>query len=343
MKKVKWAISEQAIFLKRLGNLLQKGYSLLSALEFLRLQEKAVLQEEIKTCISRLQQGASLYEVFVQMKFHQDVLGYLFYAEKHGNIAATLEKAGRLLEGRQRQQEQLMKIIKYPLFLISFLSILLLFFNWILLPQFQSLFQSFHAESNSSISIIFGVLSIFPALIYLGFFLCILSVIFYYFYFRKLPPVQQMKIKLQIPYGKKIFRMLNTHYLSHQLGTLLQAGLSISDACTLMTKQNHHLFFKNEAEELRYALKQGYELDAIIRERVYYDTHFSFIIAHGLANSTLGKELCDYSDYILEKLEITLRKGMAVIQPIVYSSIAIVVVLIYVAMLMPMLEMITLI
>src|SRR5699024_6156409 len=130
--------------------------------------------------------------------------------------------------------------------------------------------------------------------IYIALSLLVFGILGYFFYFCKLPPIKQMNIKLQVPYIRKITQMLNTHYFSYQLGTLLQAGLSISEACVLMIKQEHYPFFQEESKVIQQLLKQGNELDKIIQTRRYYESQFSYIISHGLVNGNLDKELCDY-------------------------------------------------
>lgn len=151
--------------------------------------------------------------------------------------------------------------------------------------------------------------------------------------------MSQMQIKLKIPYGKKIFRMLNTFYFSNQLGMLLVSGLSVTEAFILMSTQNNNLFFKEEAVRIHINLVQGKELNHIVKLKNYYEVQLAFIISHGLQNGLLGRELCNYSDFVLEKLDETIKKGLSVIQPIVYCGIAIVIIIIYSAMLLPMLNM----
>ena len=53
MFKKTWSLSDQVVLLKRLGELLEKGYSLLQALEFLQFQ----LTVEKKVQLQRMIEG----------------------------------------------------------------------------------------------------------------------------------------------------------------------------------------------------------------------------------------------------------------------------------------------
>lgn len=339
MRKILWPIDKQSVFLKRLGVLLQNGYSMQSALEFLKLQENNLYFESIDRCIINLSNGESIHQTFTNLRFHPEVLGYIFYAERHGDIPSTFMKAGNLLERKSSQQQQLVKILKYPMFLIFISGVLLSFFYSILLPRFKSIFQSSETEESIFLQFIFQLFSILPYAVYLMIGTIIFLTIFYFCLYKKLSPLMQMQLKLKIPYLNIIFRMLNTFYFSNQLGMLLVSGLSISEAFLLMSNQNDNLFFKFEAERIHKNLLQGNELNQIVQEKKYYNLQLNFIISHGLQNGLLGRELSNYSDYVLEKIDETIQKGLSVIQPIVYCGIAIVIILIYSAMLLPMLNM----
>lgn len=339
MKNNVWPIDKQFIFLKRLGNLLQHGYSLQSALSFLQIQENSVIQKSIENCVKDLSSGESIHQTFTNMKFHSEVLGYIYYAERHGDIATTFLKAADYLERKYSQQEQLIKTLRYPLFLIIISGILLVFFYSILLPRFQSIFHSSETDTSIFLQIIFSLFSILPFLVYFVFGSIFIIIMLYFFLFKKLTPVNQMKIKLKIPYFNQIYRALNTFYFSNQLGTLLISGLSITESFLLMSSQKNNNFFKIESERIHQYLLQGRELNIIIDEKNYYETQLTFIISHGLQNGLLGTELCNYSDFVLEKLDETIKNGLNVIQPIIYCGIAIVIVIIYSAMLLPMLNM----
>lgn len=339
MGQVIWPIDKQSIFLKRLGTLLKNGYSMQMALTFLKLQESPQFSRSIEMCIDNLSKGESIHQSFTKLKFHSEVLGYIFYAEKHGDIPSTFVRAGAFLERKYSQQAQLVKILKYPMFLVIISGVLLSFFYSILLPKFKTIFHSSETDTSLFLQIIFQLFSVLPYVMYLLLGILLLFVILYFFFYKKLSPIKQMQLKLKIPYGNKIFRMLNTYYFANQLGILLISGLSITESFLLMSSQENNLFFKEEAIRIHQLLIQGKELNQIIEGKSYYDHQLVFIVAHGLQNGLLGRELSNYSDFVLEKLDETIKKGLSVIQPTVFLFIAVVIVFIYSAMLLPMLNM----
>ena len=75
--------------------------------------------------IEGLKDGKSLHDSFHQLKFHQDMLSYLFYAEQHGDISFALQQGSALLYKKDKYRKDMMKIMQYPMFLMFFLLIML--------------------------------------------------------------------------------------------------------------------------------------------------------------------------------------------------------------------------
>ncbi|YAR63131.1 competence type IV pilus assembly protein ComGB [Bacillus cytotoxicus] len=335
----KWRLDEQVMLLKRLGDLLEKGYSLLQALEFLQFQLSSQKRLQLQHMTEELKNGQSLHDAFHQLMFHPDILSYLFYAQKHGDISFALRQGSLLLQRKNKHQKEMIKVLRYPIFLSVFLIGILAVFHFILLPQFEILYSSLRTSTTSFTDSIISFIQTLPYII-AGFFLTVLvGFCVYVFYLRKLPPVQRVNILLRIPLSKTFLISTHSHYLSVQLSGLLQGGLSVLEALTLMSKQRHHPFFQYEATRIEERLMAGEPLDSIIMKSGYYEADLSYVIAHGQKNGNLAAELGDYSELMIEKMEGKMNRIFVVIQPLLFVCIGIIVVFMYLAMIMPMFQM----
>ncbi|PRT06015.1 type II secretion system F family protein [Bacillus wiedmannii] len=330
-KKI-WSLSDQVVLLKRLGDLLEKGYSLLQALEFLQFQLPLEKKVQLQRMIDGLKDGKSLHDSFHQLMFHQEVLSYLFYAEQHGDISFALQQGSALLYKKDKYRKDMMKIMQYPMFLAFFLIIMIFVFNRILLPQVDMVYSSFGSTAPLLTEQILSAIKLLPSLIFSTIFIIMIGCSVYMFYFRKLPHMKQVKIMLRIPLVKTFLILKHSHYFATQLSGLLQGGLSVLEALTIMMEQNYHPFFQYEAGRIERQLIAGEPLQSIIAKSGY-------IITHGQANGNLALELGDYSDLIMEKMEQKVKRMLVIIQPILFTCIGGIVVLMYLAMIMPMFQM----
>ncbi|EMI9085756.1 MULTISPECIES: competence type IV pilus assembly protein ComGB [Bacillus] len=337
-KKI-WSLSDQVVLLKRLGELLEKGYSLLQALEFLRFQLPLEKKVQLQRMIDGLKDGKSLHDSFHQLMFHQEMLSYLFYAEQHGDISFALQQGSALLYKKVKYRKDMMKIMQYPMFLAFFLIIMIFVFNRILLPQVDMVYSSFGSTAPLLTEQILSTIKLLPYLMFSTIFIFMIGCSLYMFYFRKLPHMQQVKIMLRIPLIKTFLIIKHSHYFATQLSGLLHGGLSVLEALTIMMEQKYHPFFQYEAGRIERQLIAGEPLQSIIAKSGYYEKELSYIITHGQANGNLAIELGDYSDLIMEKMEQKIKRMLVIIQPILFTCIGGIVVLMYLAMIMPMFQM----
>ncbi|MFX3624893.1 MAG: competence type IV pilus assembly protein ComGB [Ectobacillus sp.] len=333
-----WKVREQIDLLRRLGNLLEKGYSLWHALEFLQFYLNEGQKKQLRQAVEELKKGNSLHLIFSRLSFHPDVLAYLFYAEKHGDISFALQQGSRLLERKDKHVQKIKKALYYPLFLLFFLMIMVFLFNTILIPQFSSLYRSLPASSSLP-QFIARFLQVLPAVFWGAVCFFFVGAAVYMFYFKKLHPVRQMNAVLKVPFIKKLYRAFNSHYFAVQLSSLLLGGLSIREAFLLMEQQRHHPFFHWEAKEIQRRLANGDTLESILNKRPYYEQELSYVIKHGQASGNVANELVDYGEMIVERAEMMINRLILVIQPIIFAIIGIIVVLMYLAMLLPMFNM----
>ncbi|MED0961369.1 competence type IV pilus assembly protein ComGB [Bacillus paramycoides] len=339
MFKRKWSLSDQVLLLKRLSELLEKGYSLLQALEFLQFQLPSGKKDQVQRMIEGLKNGQSLHDSFHQLMFHPDMLSYLFYAERHGNISFALQQGSVLLYKKDKYKKDMMKVLQYPIFLAVFLMLILSVFNLILLPQFETLYSSLRSTTSPLTEQILFIIKSLPYFIFIIVLTVIIGFSLYMFYFRKLPPIQKVKILIHIPLMKTFLILNHSHYFSAQLSGLLQGGLSVLEALIVMMEQKHHPFFQYEATRIERQLIAGEQLQTIIAKSGYYEKELSYIITHGQVNGNLATELGDYSELIIEKIERKIKNILVVIEPILFTCIGVIVILMYLAMIMPMFQM----
>ncbi|KXG11261.1 competence type IV pilus assembly protein ComGB [Anoxybacillus rupiensis] len=338
MRKKTWPLQEQGQFLWRLGQLLEKGYSLSQAIEFLEIQQPVLRRRDLQHALSLLRSGFAFYKVLEALSFHSEAVGSIFFAEQHGDLAQGLAEAGKLLLSRARYWQRIRKAARYPLFLLCAVAIMLAFIQQLLLPQFVQLSSSLDSHRFSFSQIILQLFSIFPSVFTALSFLIGAAIAGYYFWLKKLPPIEQIKIYLRIPFVRHLSMLYHTHLFALQFSHLLNSGLSVYEALQVFEKQENVPFLRAEGAALKEQLVKGQRLEEMIGSRSYYEKELGLVIRHGQSNGELAMELFHYSRLVLEKLEEKLEKWTRTIQPILFSFIGLLIVLMYLSILLPMFE-----
>ncbi|SFA45017.1 competence-related pilin export protein ComGB [Parageobacillus thermantarcticus] len=339
MNKRKWSLRQQGTFLVRLGDLLEKGYSLSQALEFLEMQQPLSHRRDLQRCLEHLRSGLPFYRSLDPLHFHREAIGYLFFAEQHGDLPHGIAEAGKMLLHKADYLQRLRKTSSYPLLLLLFMVMMLAVVQHMLLPQFFK-FSTFLTSSRSSFTSFFlQIVSTIPDMFIVFCILLIVCLLLYVSWFQKLTVTAQIHIVMKIPLIRSFARLYFTHMFAMQLRHLLQGGLSIYEALQVFARQEKLPFLQEEGKGMKEQLVKGITLDAIIASRMYYEQELALVVRHGQSNGELAKELSHYGEFIFQTMEERIERSMKFIQPILLSFVGVLVICMYLAILLPMFSM----
>ncbi|TYR82424.1 competence protein ComG [Priestia megaterium] len=324
--------------LKQLSKLIEKGYTLSQALSFLVFQLSVRQKSDIKQCLTELRLGGSLHDSLTRLNFHRDVLSYLYFSEQHGDLQFALRESSRMIKEKVMHRRKFQKLVQYPLLLLLFILAILFVLSTVLLPQFETLYLSFGQKQSLFLLFFMDAMSLFPYAIPLILILFSACYGIYLFYIKKLPAVTQMNLLIKIPIVKKFTQLFNSYFFSIHMSNLLKGGLSIYECFLLFQRQSHHPFFQKEAVYFTDQLSSGVKLNQIILSKPYYQKDLADIIIHGQKNGDLSQELYDYSLFMIEHMEALIFRVLKYVQPITFLFIGIVILLMYMSVMVPMLE-----
>ncbi|MGG3623840.1 competence type IV pilus assembly protein ComGB [Bacillus gobiensis] len=335
----KWSINDQAFFLKRTGEMIEKGYTLLEALSFIYLQLNPHQQKHIDEGIKQLTTGDPFYKVLETIGFQRDVISIHYFAEQHGNLSFALKQSGDLLYRRVSQAEKFKRVAKYPLFLIFVVAIMLYIIQAVIVPQFSSIYQSMNLDTSFGITFLFAFFSSLKYVLLLFTLLIAYCVVYYFIVFRHRTPSAKMALLIKLPFWGKQILLLNSYFFSLQLSNLLKSGLSIYDSLKAFRDQSFLPFYQEEAETFIQRLKHGEDIGQLLKDHPYYEKDLSKVVKHGQINGQLDRELFTYSQFLLERLERKAEKWSSILQPAIYGFVGFMIVVVYLSMLLPMYHM----
>ncbi|WP_400242357.1 competence type IV pilus assembly protein ComGB [Niallia sp. JL1B1071] len=339
MKRNKeWTNLEQARFLKCIGELLDRGYSMAEAVQSSRYYMPECRMEDINACYGSLKGGETFFENLVRLNFDHQVISFVYFAEKHGGFATAFQDASKMIQHKQDTIKKLRRILSYPLFLLLFTFVLFFFVQSILIPKFNSIFLTMNINKNFFLLFVQLIGKIIPFLFAFLLLLLISSFFYYYLYFRKLDIIVQMNLLARIPYIGKIVRRYFSYLLSLQLSYLLSSGFSIYECLQFFEENKEQRLYSQIGIIAISQLKKGVRLDQAFMLFDFFDKELLQIIQHGQENGKLDQEFYYYGNHCLMQIEENIQKTMKVLQPTLYSVVGILIVSIYLSVLMPMFQ-----
>lgn len=160
---------------------------------------------------------------------------------------------------------------------------------------------------------------------------------------RKRTIEDQIEFLLKIPIVNRQFRLQITRQLSYELGGLIESGMPMQDGLELLQKQSMQPYLSKVAEKIKQRIFYGDSLSNAVTQEDFFYKGFSEHVLHGEQGGNLGRELQIYSEFLTERTENSIKRILALIQPLLFVIVALCILGAYLAILLPMYKMMELV
>lgn len=315
--------------LSLLGELLQNGFNLEQSLAFL-IVIKPKKRKPIKQIKRRLVKGESLSDSLGLLNLTASQKAQLSFAEIHGDLTGTLLTITEQMLDKEKQKQHLIKLISYPILLLFFLFGAVLGMKCYILPQMTELYTQ---DNQRNI----GLLIVNNSPLAIG--MILITCLTFYFWVRlflaKKTAIEQANWWSKIPIVSQFIKTYYTSLFSLEWGRLLIQGMEFRDVVLIMTGKNYTPLMKEMAREIEREIEKGISIDGPIKEWHFLKPELNLIILQGEVKGNLGKELLIYGRREWEELIRLADKKMRFLQPTMFLLVAILIISVYSALLLP--------
>ncbi|GAF63770.1 competence protein ComGB [Bacillus sp. TS-2] len=340
LKKLKVNHMKLSLQLTRISQLMEQGYPLSIALSFMKLHAEPLLQVLYDKVEKELMKGIPVYEAFETFDLPKDVLAFLYFYDKQGNLAKGFEQASIIYQKKEKVKKELSKVLKYPLLLIWLSIIVLILIQQFIVPQLTQLFYSIQNSPPLITSFFFMFIEHIP-LFFVVIALClILLFLFYVFKIRNWSSKKKITCLLAVPGMKRKVKQVVTYFFSLQLGRLIKAGMNVSMALHVFENQNYIVFFSEEVKVMKSEFTQGYSFTEIIMKKSYFTSELALVMENGERTGYLGENLESYGQLLFDEIDSSLKAIITMVQPIFFIMIGFFVLFLFLAVLLPMFNLI---
>ncbi len=301
---------------------MSSGFNLTEMVSFL---ERSQLLPEKHTQQMRLSllNGCGLSDMLADLGFSDEVATQLSLADIHGNTLKSLQTIDDYLASLHKAKQKVIEVATYPLVLLMFLVIIMLGLKNYLLPQLEG--------GNWATSLI----SHFPTIVIGTFLMTALLVVVIILLMRR-----QSRLKLwtklsRLPFVGKAVQLYLTAYYAREWGNLIGQGVELARITQLMQNQKSRLF-QEIGKDMEEALLSGQDFHSKVLDYPFFLRELGLIIEYGEMKSKLGSELAIFAEETWSTFFSRLNKSTQIIQPLIFIFVALMIVMIYVAMLLPM-------
>lgn len=303
------------------NNLFASGFHLSEIVDF--LQRSQLLGENYIVVLRQgLMAGKPFSALLSDLAFADAVVTQISLAEIHGNTALSLQHIEDYLAKMALVRKKLIEVATYPILLLAFLMVIMLGLKNYLLPQLE--------EGNLATILV----NHFPQLFLGGLLFLACLVLLLMAWMRKTSKIKVAKILSRLPFIGRFVTVYLTAYYAREWGNLIGQGLELGQIVGIMQDQESALF-QEIGRDLAQSLTNGQSFCDQILTYPFFRRELSLMIEYGQVKSKLGAELSLYADECWEEFFTKINRSMQLIQPLIFLFVALMIVLIYAAMLLP--------
>ena len=305
------------------NNLFGAGFHLTEIVSF--LERSQLLPETYTQVMMRgLLSGGRLADIMQELRFSDAVITQLALAEIHGNVQGALERIESYLTSLAQVKKKLVEVATYPVILLAFLVLIMLGLKNYLLPQI--------GDSNNLATQLVGL---FPSLFFGGLIGLVLVSLSLLAWFKRQERIRVLTRLARLPFLGDLIRLYLSAYYAREWGNLIGQGLEMTDIVRIMQDQPSKLFVEL-GRDMEAGMLQGHSFSDQVAAYPFFKKELSLMIAYGELKSKVASELDLYAQETWEALFDRLNRATQLIQPLVFILVAMVIVMIYAAMLLPM-------
>ena len=272
--------------------------------------------------IRDLENGKNLIDIFVYKQ--KDM--FFRYIDKIGrftNLKKTIKCVEKIEDSSTSIVKSILIKISYPFFLMLFALGMIIFFSDYVLQE-----MSYYLDGSNLLSWVCVLKYIFLIIVFcIGMYLIVLYLMLYWY--------SKFRTFLNLFLNKNIFKRINTLQFVCIFQCLIENGLSTMDVLNIISDMDFSVC-GYIGKKLISNLENGYSFEKSIEVISFIDDDLKKILTYAYESNQMDVFLKLYIDKCKNDIDLYIKKVSVYIQILSYSSIGVLVLIVYQVMLLPL-------
>jgi type IV pilus assembly protein PilC len=329
-------LNQQFLTLSKSGLPLQKSLDLLA---------RQTRQEELRAAIEdireRVRAGALLSEAFEATgKFPKIYCATLRAGERSGSLDRVLGQYIAYQKTTRTFRKKFLSALVYPAFLLMFLVVLVSFVIWFIVPRFAMLYADLDVElpelTQFVIEFSLGVKDFGVVILAV-----VIGAVLLFRAGRKLPSMRLAwdRLRFRMPVAGKLLQKFSVAEFARTLAVLLQGGIPVVSALETAKDSVSSPLLSQAIARAQADVTGGQALAASLRQTGFFPETALDMIEVGENTGALPGMLESLAEFYEEDVNIDLATLVALVDPVMIASIAVVVAFVLIAFYLPLFSM----
>ncbi|MGD0088546.1 MAG: type II secretion system F family protein [Planctomycetota bacterium] len=330
-------------FTRQFATLLDAGLPVVRSLDILHVQLKpGLLKFAVGDVKEDVEGGSSLSDALGK---HPNVFDKLYVnmiraGEAGGVLDEILNRLADYREKAQRLQQRIIGALVYPAAVITIAGCILAFIMIFIIPKFEAMFKEMDLGTLPAMT---QVLMIAANLFVNYWFILVFVPVFVWLGIKFLVKTPQGrllvdKVKLKIPIFGQIISKSSIARFCRTLGTLVQSGVPILDALSIIKNATGNQVVANAVETVHNSIKEGDTIADPLRHSGVFDDLVVNMIQVGEETGELDKMLIKVADTYDAEVDTVVGALMSLLEPILIICMGLTVGFIVISLFLPLIS-----
>jgi len=327
----------QVKFLQRFTELIENGFAIIDALE---IMETFIDKRIIRVMREACEEGRPFSDALAALDFQPQIIYIVKASEEHNALGRGLLRARAFSQNFLKNRNEISKKMRYPLFLFSTVIIVLTVVAIFFMPRLDDFYTAFGIDNESStITSIMGLLIV----VFITLTIIVLTITFM---MRSKNNNFQNFLRQRIfglPALSKLTTRLFSYYFATQVEMFIGCGLSFKESLITIQKFDTLPMVKLIAREIELEASEGESIEKLFRNMDCFTPYFRLIAVHSLRIGKLDQELKSFVTMELANLNSLITSMIKMVQGGLLGLVGVLIALLYLSILQPVFDLITII
>ncbi len=330
---------ELAIYSRQLSVLIDAELPLLQSLNILAEQTKnKYFKKVIEAIREDVEAGSTLNQAKRKFpKVFDDLYCNLVASgEQSGSLDIMLRRLAEFLEKIVKLKAQVKQAMIYPVTIVAFALIVVIFMMWQVIPVFANIFTELGATLPGLTAFVLAV-SHFVQKYIVFIFLGIIALIFLLRFARKTEKGRKIfdSMALKLPLFGTLLEKVGLSRITRTLSTLLSGGVPMLESLKVTSTTSGNVIIEDHIMRSRTMVAEGTSLTDAFKEVGAFPFMMVQMVGVGEATGTLDEMLVKLADFYDEEVEASVAALLSVLEPVLLIFVGGLVGMIVVSMYLP--------
>ncbi|MEE8377545.1 MAG: type II secretion system F family protein [Candidatus Aminicenantaceae bacterium] len=336
-KKV--SLKDLSLYSRQLSVLIDAELPLIQSLNILAEQSKnKYFKQVIEEVREDVEAGSSLNEAKRKFPkvFDNLYCNLVASGEQSGSLDVMLKRLAEYLEKIVKLRAQVKQAMVYPISVLSFSVLIIIFMLWKVVPVFASIFVEMNAELPGLTAVIMA-LSAFIQNNIVFLFLGVVALIFLIKYSRQTTAGKKVfdKMLLNLPLFGGLILKVGLSRITRTLGTLIAGGVPMLECLKITSSTAGNIILEEQVLKARTMVSEGSSLTDAFKGTGQFPFMFVQLMGVGEATGKLDEMLAKLADFYDDEVETSVATMLSVLEPLLLVFVGGMVGLIVISMYLP--------